>query len=133
MSVYRFRVGVRNLRSSGSSGSGSSGAKHACFLINRDLFEYDKNGYKRHRDVGRDSDFDWDEIGGALNGTTYVSPDRLEKAIQNSGNWSGGEYNFLSHNCQDFTQFCLEAVGCPESMAMKKGPVYRNQNGCIII
>ena len=57
----RLRVGVRNL--GGSLGSfGSSGAKHACFLIDRDLFEYDSNGYKRHINKWRDNDYDWDSI-----------------------------------------------------------------------
>ena len=78
--MYRYRVGVRNLGDSLGS-FGSSGAKHACFLIDRALFEYDSNGYKRHINKGRDNDYDWDSIGNALNGTTYVSPDRLQKAI----------------------------------------------------
>ena len=129
--MYKFRVGVRNL--GGSLGSfGSSGAKHACFLIDRDLFEYDSNGYKRHINKGRDNDYDWDSIGNALNGTTYVSPDRLQTAIDNSGDWSGREYNAFSYNCQDFVRFCLLAVGCPESMAYKKWSIYREQNGCVI-
>ena len=63
-----------------------------------------------------------------MNGTTKVSPDRLQTAIDNSGDWSGREYNVFSHNCQDFVRFCLLAVGCPESMAYKKWPVYREQN-----
>ena len=58
--VYRFIVGVSNLSSGGSSSSsfgsifgssssslgsslGSSGITHACFLIDRDLFEYGAN------------------------------------------------------------------------------------------
>ncbi|KAK8892417.1 hypothetical protein M9Y10_029644 [Tritrichomonas musculus] len=80
--IYRFRVGVRKLNSS-SSGSastslGSSGLLHAALLINTDLFEYSSAGYVRRKNVGRDSQFNWDEIGSALNGTTYVSPDDLE-------------------------------------------------------
>ena len=113
--MYRYRVGVRNLR--GSLGSfGSSGAKHACFLLDEDLFEYDKNGYKRYVGVGGDDGYDWDSIGNALNGTTYVSPDKLETAIKKSGIWTGEEYNVFSHNCQDFVRFCLLAVGCHKSM-----------------
>ena len=134
--VYKFRVGVRNLRA-GSSGTpgilGSSGAKHAAFLINRDLFEYDQNGWKRHKDRGRDPDYDWDKIGNALNGTTYVSPDELQAAIDKSGDWRGN-YNLRKHNCQDFAQFCLKEVGCSESMASKRGSVYREQKegACVI-
>ncbi len=102
-------------------------AKHVCLLLNRDLFEYGPKGWERHVDVGRDSKYDWDAIGSALNGTTYVSPDRLETAINNSGEWVAHKYNFYDHNCQDFVQFCMRAIGCPESMIMKKGSVYRNQ------
>ena len=75
--TYRFRVGVKDLGSSGSIGS--SGYNHACLLLNRDLFEYGCNSdksYERHQDVGRDSSFDWDRLGEALNGTTHISPDQ---------------------------------------------------------
>ena len=102
-------------------------AKHVCFLINKDLFEYGPKGYERHVNVGRDPNFDWDSLGNALNGTTYISPDQIEQAIVNNGKWTGDKYDFSEHNCQDFTQFCMRAAGCPESMIYKKGPVYRSQ------
>lgn len=60
--------------------------KHVCFLINKDLFEYSNKGWETHKNVGRDSNFDWDSLGNALNGTTYISPDQIEKAIKNSLN-----------------------------------------------
>ena len=122
--IYRFRVGVRNLGGSGSSGSGqstgsssgSSGFNHACFLINKDLFEYGtgaNQNYVRRKNVGRDPSFNWDELGEALNGTTKVSPDELEKKIKNSNQWNGklnkdgkNDYKMLEHNCHDFVQFC---------------------------
>ena len=102
-------------------------AKHVCLLLNRDLFEYGPDGWHRHQNVGRDGKYDWDALGTALNGTTYVSPDRLETAIKNSGEWAGSKYHFTNHNCQSFVQFCMRALGCPESMIIKKGPVYRDQ------
>ena len=102
-------------------------AKHVCLLLNRDLFEYGPDGWKRHQNVGRDSKYDWDALGTALNGTTYVSPDRLETAIINSGELAGSKYHFTNHNCQSFVQFCMRALGCPESMIIKKGLVYRDQ------
>ena len=58
--------------------------------------------------------------------------DKLEKAIRKSGIWTGEKYKFGSHNCQDFVRFCLLEVGCPESMANKDGPVYREQDECVI-
>lgn len=142
--IYRFRVGVRNLSGSGSSGSGkstgsslgSSSFNHACFLINKDLFEYgtgDNQNYIRRKNVGRDPSFNWDELGEALNGTTKVSPDELEKKIMNSNQWygklnkKGNDYKALEHNCHDFVQFCLGAVGCHAKMIKKGLFVYRKQ------
>ena len=145
--VYRFRVGVSNLSSGGSSSSsfgsifgssssstssslGSSGITHACFLIDRDLFEYGANKaktYERHYDVGPVNGYDWYSVGNALNGTTYVSPDELEEAIIRSKKWGKNTYNPFSHNCHDFVQFCLRVVGCHESMVQKKWFCYRNQ------
>ena len=77
-----------------------SQAKHVCFLLNKDLFEYSSHGWSRRRNVGRDPEYDWDSLGDNLNGTTMVSPDQLEKKIINDGNWTGYEYNFLKHNCR---------------------------------
>ena len=65
-------------------------------------------------------------MGHNLNGTTYVSPDKLEKYIENDGNWEGGEYNLFKHNCQGFVKFCLDCCGA-SSMSFKKGPCYRCQ------
>lgn len=102
-------------------------ARHVCFLLNKDLFEYDSNGWSRRRNVGRDSKYDWNSLGNALNGTTYVSPDDLEDYIRDDGDWEGYEYHFLKHNCQDFVKFCLNCVGA-KSMSFKKGPCYRSQH-----
>lgn len=128
--TYRFRVGVKPL-SSVLGALDNIGYNHACLLLNRDLFEYGANeekSYQRHRDVGRDSSFNWDKIGEALNGTTYISPDQLETAIKNNGTWATGHYNVLTHNCHDFVQFCLDRIGCPQSMIIKKGQCYKRQN-----
>ena len=122
--VYRFRVGTKRLGGLGGV-LGIGGYNHACILLNRDLFEYGVNGtWERHRNVGRDPTFDWSRIGDALNGTTYVSPDQLEAAIRNSGKWGQGTYNFYTHNCHDFVQFCLDRIGCPGSMIQKIGACY---------
>ena len=101
-------------------------ARHVCFLLNKDLFEYDSSGWSRRRNVGRDSEYNWNSLGDALNGTTFVSPDDLEDYIRDDGNWEGEEYHFLKHNCQDFVKFCLNCVGA-KSMSFKKGPCYRSQ------
>lgn len=102
-------------------------AKHVCFLLNRDLFEYGPNGWSRRKEIGRDPNYDWDSLGGKLNGTTYTSPNELEKYIKQSNEWEGDEYNFMNHNCQDFVKFCLNCCGA-RSMSFKKGPCYRRQN-----
>ena len=89
---------------------------------------FHEEGYLRRKGVGRDKDFDWNEVGEALNGTTYVTPDELEKKIKDSKLWNNGKYDIFSHNCHDFVKFCLLAVGCPESMCKKKFPCYSRQN-----
>ena len=62
-----------------------------------------------------------------MNGTTYVSPDDFEDAIIESEEWGKDTYNVFSHNCHDFVKFCLDVVGCHESMIQKKWFCYRNQ------
>ena len=148
MTVYRFRVGqtdlgfVKLIKNNPPSlyaeteleigynlavaTFDSSQAKHVCFLLDRDLFEDDSYGWHRREDVGRDSDYDWNSLGNNLNGKTYVSPDKLEDYIIESGDWDGSDYNALTHNCQDFVKFCLNCCGA-SSMSYKKGPCYRCQ------
>ena len=89
---------------------------------------FKKEGYMRRSGAGREPQFDWDEVGEALNGTTKVSPDQLEKKIKDSKLWNNGKYDIITHNCHDFVKFCLLAVGCPESMCTKIFPCYRRQN-----
>ena len=83
------------------------------------------NGYVRRRNVGREEGFDWDRIGNALNGTTWVQPDELEESIKNSGQWTNGKYDVFTHNCHDFVRECLRIVGTNEGMTLKKIPVFR--------
>lgn len=92
---------------------------HAAFLIGTDLFEYGPDGYKRRKDVGRDSSFDWEKLGNKVNGKTYVTPDELENKIKKSRDWNGN-YNILYHNCHHFVKWCLENVGA--------GYFYKNYN-----
>lgn len=127
MSVYRFRVGSQQLNLPGKN------TTHVCLLINEDIFEYglkEQEGQKycRRREVGRENKYDWDHYGNNLNGTTYVSPDDLEKAIINSGEWGPYKYHVSHHNCHDFVVFCLRKLGCPDSMIIKHGPTFRHQN-----
>ena len=89
---------------------------------------FKEEGYMRRAGVGRDPQFDWNEVGEALNGTTRVTPDELEKKLKESNLWNNGKYDIFSHNCHDFVKFCLLAVGCPESMCKKIFPCYRRQN-----
>ena len=127
--AYRFRVGTKNLPGVLSL-LGYSGFNHACLLLNKDLFEYGANSdksYERHKDVGRDDSFNWELVGNALNGGTNISPDKLETAIKNNGTWGPGHYNPFNHNCHDFVQFCLDRIGCHESMIRKTLPCFRNQ------
>ena len=74
-----------------------------------------------------------DELGEALNGTTHISPDQLETAIKNNGGWGAKSYNVLNHNRHDFVKFCLDRIGCPESMIQKVGPCYKKQKWLAIL
>ena len=130
MSIYKFRVGVKNIGNSFGGPLGLFGFNHACLLLNKDLFEYGANNeksYERHKDVGRDDSYDWNHLGTALNGTTKISPDQLETAIKNDGTWGPGNYRVLSHNCHDFVRFCMDRIGCPNSMISKIGPCFMKQ------
>ena len=130
MSIYKFRVGVKDIGNSLGKPLGFFGYNHSCFLLNKDLYEYGANkekSYERHKDVGRDDSYDWNQLGTALNGTTKISPDQLEAAIKNDGTWGSGHYNAFFHNCHDFVRFCMDRIGCPESMITKVGPCFKKQ------
>lgn len=123
MSIYRFRVGIKNIGNAiGPFLAKALHMNHACLLLNEDIFEYGANSdksYERHKNVGRDSSYDWDTLS-SLSGKTKVSPDSLEKAIQNDGTWGPGYYWATDHNCHDFVRFCLDRIGCPSSMISKE-------------
>jgi hypothetical protein len=108
--------------------SEKNGAKHVCFLINKDIFDYSKRGWKRYKNIGRDNSYDWNCLGNYFNGYTFVSPDEIEEAIIKSGKWTGDQYDLINHNCHDFIQFCMRIVGCSESMIMKNGICYNKNN-----
>ena len=130
MSIYRFRVGVKDIGNPIGPFLGSFGLNHACLLLNEDIFEYGSNpekSYERHRNIGRDNSYDWNALS-SLSGKTRVSPDMLETAIKNDGSWYEGHYNVCNHNCHDFVKFCLEAIGCPESMLSKTLYCFRHKD-----
>ena len=133
---YTFRVGIRELnmrsfktpvkpvdKNTGGKVAKNYGYTHACLLLGNDLFEYGVNSnkqeektFERKKNVGRDTSFDWDELGDAMNGTTNISPDELEAVIIEAKEWNKGHYNTLKHNCHDFVKFCLKKVGCKECL-----------------
>ena len=121
MSIYRFRVGIKDIGNIAGPFLGAFNMNHACLLLNEDIFEYGANSdksYERHRNVGRDNSYDWEELS-SLSGKTRVSPDSLETAIKNDGSWGPGHYWATNHNCHDFVRFCLDRIGCPSSMITK--------------
>ena len=56
------------------------GAVHVCLLLGNDIFEYGDKGYFRHKNVGKTSEYDWDN-NFEIEGETKVSPDELEAKI----------------------------------------------------
>jgi len=130
MTIYRFRVGVKNIGNAIGPIIGPIGLNHACLLLNEDIFEYGSNSeksYERHKNVGHDNSYDWDALS-SLSGKTTVSPDILESYIQNDGNWYSGHYNCLNHNCHDFVKFCLKKIGCKDSMLAKTLYCFRHND-----
>lgn len=138
--VYKFRVGVRKLSCPliGGSSFAFSEVSHACFLLDKDIFEYGLHeygkNYSRKKNVGRSYEFDWYSLGDKLKGKTHVSPDKLEQIIIDSQLWTGNQYHMIggsgsSHNCHDFVQFCIRAcAGQNCGMAHKRGPLFLPQN-----
>ena len=85
--------------------------KIVIFLLHKDIFIYDNKGWQRKKNAGKIAEYDWDSLGISLNGTTYATPDEVEKAILKSGKWSGGKFDIEKQNSQDFVQFCLKSIG----------------------
>lgn len=125
--TYSFRVGIRPLDSKLKQKVCDFGlrafkqgekATHAAFLLDRDIFDFDGDGWHRRRNVGRDPSFNWDCLGEKVNGTTHVSPDQLAQAIEKSGRWTPGGWPWFRktswwpwHNCHLFVVDCLNLVG----------------------
>ena len=116
--TYRFCVGIRPMNGMGWQiccdvvvalvGRQKLRATHACFLLEKDIFEYSLDGWRRRKGVGRDQEFDWKTLG-HVQGTTHVSPDKLETAIRN-GEFIKEIYGPY-HNCHAFVRECLRLVG----------------------
>ena len=121
MSIYCFKVGIKDIGNSFGPFLGAFGYNHACLLLDRDIFEYGSNSeqsYERHKNVGQDPSYDWLLLD-ALSGQTKVSPDKLERYIKDDASWYSGHYTFYDHNCHDFVKFCLGKIGCKSSMISK--------------
>ena len=57
-SIYKFRVGVKDIGNPLGKVLGFFGFNHSCLLLNKDLFEYYPKSYERHKDVGRYDSYD---------------------------------------------------------------------------
>ena len=130
--MYHYEIGERvlNLPKIISNNAEKYDGKHFCFLLDEDIFEYGKNSVIRRKNVGKISEFEWNVRN--ITGYTNVSPDELEQKIKNEkkeeivldadpdqfwldtctvDKWSRSNYDPFLHNCQNFVQFCLKAVG----------------------
>lgn len=89
---------------------------HFALLLNRDLFEFGPNGWKRREDVGRleNYDWEWDECyDGTFFGRTFVSPDDLEKKINEDTQhtFKGEDYVVGFWDCRKFVEYCIYRIG----------------------
>lgn len=116
--VYRWRVGttdvsgpvigLRPIRKTLKA----MGITHFAFLLNRDLFEYGPNGWSRHKDVGRDENYDWewdDCFDGTFFGRTFVSPDKLEEKMNDDKQhtFNPDDYVVGFWDCRKFVEYLL--------------------------
>ena len=134
---YEYAVGVRplnvvpkeNIRTSLLSINGY----HTCIFIgenikkNAILFEFDQSyGFRKIYNVSLEKNqrtlyencsnfnenlFDFECKYGNIHGYTLISPEILEYKTKNSELWEKQNYNFINHNCQHYTEFCLEILG----------------------
>ena len=85
------------------------GAFHVCILVGDDIFEYSNKGYARHKNVGKTSEYDWNE-NFEIEGETKVNPDELEEKIIKSNEWIKDKYDANTHNCHNFVKFCCDII-----------------------
>lgn len=85
------------------------GALHVCLLLGNDIFEYGDEGYVRHKNVGKTSEYNWDD-NFEIKGTTKVTPDELDKKIIKSNEWIKDKYDEITHNCHSFVKFCCDII-----------------------
>jgi hypothetical protein len=134
---YEYAVGIRplnvvpkeNIRRSLLNINGY----HSCIFIgeninkNAILFEFDQNcGFRKINNVSLEKNqrklfdncanfnenfFDFECKYGNIHGYTLISPEILEYETKNSELWDKQNYNFINHNCQHYTDFCLEVLG----------------------
>ena len=133
---YEYAVGIRplnvvpkeNIRISLLNINGY----HTCLFIgeniyqNAILFEYEQNGFRKLNNVSLEKNqrslyencenfnenfFDFKCKFGNIHGYTLISPDFLEYQTKTSQLWEKQHYNFINHNCQHYTDFCLEILG----------------------
>ena len=86
-----------------------TGALHVCLLLGDDIFEYGDEGYARHKNVGKTSEYDWNNNFG-IEGVTKVTPDELEEKIIQTNEWVKDKYDKIIHNCHTFVKFCCDII-----------------------
>lgn len=112
LGAYR---GVKTLESL-ESAFDQIGALHVCLLLGDDIFEYGDEGYARHKNIGKTSEYDWNN-NFEIEGVTKVSPDELEEKIIQKNEWVKDKYDEITHNCHSFIKFCCDIIE-PDSTIM---------------
>ena len=107
--MYRYQVGVRDLKNAGKLAQ-TIGINHALFRLDTTDFEYGPGGVVITKRTLRQAKFDWNYCGKKYTGTTNMSPEELKKKINESGNWTKEKYVKESNNCHDFMLYCVSLV-----------------------
>lgn len=89
---------------------------HFALLLDSDLFEYGPDGWQRHKDEGRNPNYDWewdDCYDGTFFGRTFVSPNDLKRKIDNDKQhtFKSKDYVVGFWDCRKFVEYCIYLIG----------------------
>ena len=107
--MYRYQVGVRDLKNAGKLAQ-TIGINHALFRLDTTDFEFGPKGMDDKVRILRQTSYDWNYCGKKYTGTTNMSPKELKQKLEESGLWKKEKYVKENHNCHDFMLYCVNLV-----------------------
>ena len=83
--MYRYQVGVRDLKNAGKLAQ-TIGINHALFRLDTTDFEFGPEGMDDKVRILRQTSYDWNYCGDKFNGMTRISPEQLKRKIEEEKN-----------------------------------------------